>query len=77
MEYKGIMLIQTFILKVINDERKTLTYHEIIDRIAKQNVPVITEAWKKSKLWIHTNLRRYGGQVSHLLIHLSSFTFVL
>ena len=37
------MLIQTFILKVINGERKTLTYHEIIDRIAKQNVPVITE----------------------------------
>ena len=30
-----IMLIQTFVLKVINDERKKLTHHEIIDRIAE------------------------------------------
>ena len=32
---KGIMLIQTFLLKVINNKRKNLTDHEIIDRIAE------------------------------------------
>ena len=30
------MLIQTFGLKVINNESKTLTNHEIIDRIVEQ-----------------------------------------
>ena len=30
----GIMLIRTFVLKVINNERKRLTHEEIIDRIA-------------------------------------------
>ena len=33
---EGIMLIQTFVLKVINDERKKFTHNEIIDRIAEQ-----------------------------------------
>ena len=32
----GIMLVRTFVLKVINDERKNLTHHEIIDCIAEQ-----------------------------------------
>ena len=36
------MLIRMFVLKVINNERKTLTLHEIIDRIAEQVVLVIT-----------------------------------
>ena len=27
------MLIQTFVLKVINNEKNILTHHEIIDRI--------------------------------------------
>ena len=31
---KGIMLIRTFVLKVINNERKILTHREIIDPIA-------------------------------------------
>ena len=31
---EGIMLIQTFVLKVINNERKKMTDHEIIDCIA-------------------------------------------
>ena len=44
------MLIQTFVLKVINDERKTLTHHEITDRIAKQIESVITQLCKESKL---------------------------
>ena len=33
---EGIMLIRTFVLKVINNERKKLTHHEINDRIAEQ-----------------------------------------
>ena len=50
------MLIRMFALKVINNERKILTRHEIIDRNAKQ-IGV--------------------GQVSHLLIYLSSLAFAL
>ena len=50
--------------------KKKKTYHEIIDRIAKQIVSVC----KELKLRIHPTLRR---QISHLLIPLSSFTFVL
>ena len=30
------MLIRTFVLKVINNERKILTYCKIIDRITEQ-----------------------------------------
>ena len=30
------MIIQIFVLKVINNERKTLTHHKIIDRVAQQ-----------------------------------------
>ena len=33
---EGIMLIRTFVLKVINNERKNLTHHETTDRIAEQ-----------------------------------------
>ena len=35
---RRIMLIQTFVLNVINNERKILTHHEITDRIAEQIV---------------------------------------
>ena len=52
------MLIPTFILKVINPERKKLTHHEIIDRIAEQTAAVIVQVSKESKLRIHPNLRR-------------------
>ena len=38
---RGIMLILTFFLKVINNETKILTYHEIIDFIAEQIVQMI------------------------------------
>ena len=41
---KGIMLIRAFILKVINDEKKILTHHKIIDRIAEQTVSVCNES---------------------------------
>ena len=54
----GIMLIQTFVLKVINNGRKKLTHHEIIDRIVEPTVSVITQACKESNLWIHPNLRQ-------------------
>ena len=37
------MLIQSFVLKVINNEGKFLTLHAIIDRIAEQIVFVITQ----------------------------------
>ena len=40
------MLIQTIGLKVINNERKILTHHEIIDRIAEQIVSMITQLCK-------------------------------
>ena len=36
------MLIRMFVLKVINNKRKTLIRHEIIDRIAEEIVLVIT-----------------------------------
>ena len=45
---RNIMLIQLFALKVINNERKILTRHEIIDRIAEQIVLVITRVCKES-----------------------------
>ena len=48
------MLIGTFILNVINTERKNLTHHEIIDQIAEQIMSVRNE----SKLRIHPYLRR-------------------
>ena len=52
------MPIQTFVLKVINNERTTLTHHEITDRIAEQIESVITQMFKESILGIHPNLRR-------------------
>ena len=52
------MLIQTLVLKVINNEIKKLTHHEIIDRNAEQIASVIIQARKESKLRIHPNLRR-------------------
>ena len=48
---RGIMLIRTFFLKVISNDRKVLTHHEIIDRIAKQIVKII-------KIVVDPNLRR-------------------
>ena len=45
--WEGIMLIRTFVLKVINNESKILTDHEITDRIAGQIEPVITQVCKE------------------------------
>ena len=59
------MFIRMFVLKVINIERKILTDHEIIDRIAEQTESVITQVCNKNCGFIQI----YGGQVSHLLIH--------
>ena len=52
------MLIRMFVLKLINNERKRLTHHEIIDRIAEQTGSVIIYVSKESKMRIHPNLRR-------------------
>ena len=53
------MLILTFVLKIINNERKLLIHHDIIGFISEQIVSVITQVYKESKLWmIHPNLRR-------------------
>ena len=41
------MLIRMLVLKVINNERKILTYHQIIDRIV-EIVLVITRLCKES-----------------------------
>ena len=44
------MLSQTFVLKVINKERKKFTDHEIIGRVAEQNKSVITQVCKGLKM---------------------------
>ena len=53
------MLILTFFLKVINNETKILTYHEIIDFIAEQIVQMIEIAdlseFTVAKCLIHLN----------------------
>ena len=51
------MLIWTFVLKVINNDRKLLTDHEIVDCIAEQIESVISQVCKKSKFWIHPILQ--------------------
>ena len=71
---RGIILIQSFVLKVINNKRKILIHHEIIihhDRITQQIVLVVTEVCTKHQ---SCGFVRTSGQVSHLLIHLSSLT---
>ena len=50
------MLIWTFVLKVLNNERKKLTHREINDRIAEQTTSVMIQVSKDSKLRIHPNL---------------------
>ena len=67
------MLIRTFILKVINYERKILTHHEIIDLFAEQIESVITQVFKESNCEF---IQTYDGQVSHLLIHFK-FTYCI
>ena len=58
---EGIMLIRTFVLKVINNERKKLTHHEIIDCSADQTASVIIQVSKELKLRIRPNLRRVAS----------------
>ena len=52
------MLIHSFILKVINNDRKVLTDQEITDHIAEQIESVITQVCIELKFWIHPNLPR-------------------
>ena len=49
------MPIRTLVLKVINNDRKSLIDHKIIDRIAEQIESVITQVYKELKFWIHPN----------------------
>ena len=58
------MLIRTFAIKVMNNERKILTHHKIIDYIAEEIAQIIKIVDSS------------GGKISHLLIHLVSLTFV-
>ena len=53
-----IMLIRTFVLKIINNETKYLTHHEIIDCTADRIVSVIAQMCKETKLWIYLTLQR-------------------
>ena len=53
---EGIMLIRTFVLKVINNERKILIHHEVIDCTVEQTALVIIQVSKESKLGIYPNL---------------------
>ena len=68
------MLIERFILNVINTERKILTHHEIIDRIAEQ-IELLSFMYARNQNCGF--IQASGSQVSHLLIHLSSLNFVL
>ena len=44
------MLVRILVLTLINNERRILTHHEIIDRIAEQIVLVTIQVCKESKL---------------------------
>ena len=58
-------------LKVMNNESKTLTNHEIIDRIVEQIQSMLTQVCKESKFWIHPNLR----WPSYSFTYLFTFTY--
>ena len=49
---------RTLVLKVIYNDRKFLTDHEIIDLIAEQIESMIINVCQKLKFWIHPNLQR-------------------
>ena len=63
---EGIIFIRTFVLKVINNERKKLTHHEIIDRSAEQTALVIIQVSKGSNLRIHPNLLNYSFKFTYI-----------
>ena len=65
------MLIRMFVLKIKNNERKTLTRHKIINYIAKQIVLVITRVCKKS---MNSSIL---SAVNVSFTYLSSLTFAL
>ena len=58
------MLIQIFVLKVMNNERKILTHHEMIDRMAEQ---------KSANNQIFLPQAKFLNKI----FHLSSLSFVL
>ena len=66
------MLIRTFVLKIINNETKHLTHHEIIDRTADKIVSMIAQICKETKLWIHPTLQRLNFSFTYLF----KFTYI-
>ena len=67
-----IMLIQTFVLKIINNERKILTHHEIIDCTADKIKSVIAQMCKETKSWNHPTLQRLNFSFTYSF----KFTYV-
>ena len=65
------MQIQTFILKIIINERKILTHYDIINSIEEKIVSVITQVYQESKLWNHSNLRRPNFSFTYSLSFLT------
>ena len=65
------MQIQTFILKIIINERKILTHYDIINWIEEKIVSVITQVYQESKLRNHSNLRRPNFSFTYLLSFLT------
>ena len=59
------MLIRTFVLKIINNETKYLTHHEIIDCTAHELVSVIAQMCKEIKMWIHSTLQRLNFSLTY------------
>ena len=64
------MQIQTFILKIIINERKILTHYDI-NSIEEKIVSVITQVYQESKLWNHSNLRRPNFSFTYSLSFLT------
>ena len=61
---RGIIIFRIFVLKVISNERKFLTHHKIIVRIAEQS----DQTWWSLKCAKNQNcgfIQIYGGQASH------------
>ena len=71
---EGVMLIRTFVVKAIDNERKKLTHHKIFDCIAEQ-LRRWSFQWAKNQNWGF--IRTYRSHISQLLIHLNPLINVL
>ena len=57
------MLIRTFVLMVINNDRKSLTDHEIIDRIAEQIESAITQVLQRIEILDSSDPKLTAGKI--------------